>query len=86
MSEWFFIKQKQNRVIESLQEHRVIYVKWNTDELSVDLPKTVYLPVEILVEIHSVRDLDRKICNYLSDKFGYTVSDWQVSNPSRVEL
>tara|TARA_R110002167_G_scaffold97095_1_gene256600 strand:- start:679 stop:951 length:273 start_codon:yes stop_codon:yes gene_type:complete len=79
MSEWFFIRQKHGKILDSLKKNRRIIVAWEIDETTSSLPSEVTLPVEIFHGIFTSRDLDRSICNFLSSKFGHSVSSWQVS-------
>lgn len=79
MSEWFFIKQKEGKMIDSLKRNKKITVVWETDETESDLPSEVTLPAEIFHEVITSKDLNYNICNFLSNKFGHLVSSWRVS-------
>tara|TARA_B100000900_G_C20485880_1_gene677439 strand:- start:675 stop:875 length:201 start_codon:yes stop_codon:yes gene_type:complete len=53
-----------------------IKIEWETtgDEVQ-SLPETLDLP-EVLVE--EAKEDDYALCNYLSNEYGYLVSDWSV--------
>lgn len=72
-SEWFFIRNKEKEDWIVLLTERTIEVVWDTDDVDQReiLPRKVKLPAGI--------DLtNSEITNYLSNQFGYTVSDWWV--------
>ena len=70
--EWFYMQQWKKKHYEQLVQHRLVLVQWETDGEEVDLPSHVKLP--LCVEL-----TDNSISNYLSETFGYLVSDWQVA-------
>lgn len=76
-NEWFFIKNREEQQWIKLLMNRKVDVIWDTSgsdstEDIKDLPRTVKVPSDI--------DLtNESICKYLSDKYGYCVSDWWVS-------
>lgn len=48
-------------------KHRTVYVSWETDGESVDLPDKVDVPITLK---------DNEIANYLSDKYGWLVKSF----------
>ena len=70
--EWFYMQQWRKKQYEHLVQHRLILVQWETDGDEVDLPRCVKLPPELELN-------DISISNYLSETFGYLVSNWQVA-------
>lgn len=76
-NEWFFIKQREEEQWIKLLTTRKVDVIWdtsNTEDLTdvENLPRTVTVPKDI--------DLTNEdICDYLSNEYGYCVSDWWVS-------
>mgnify|MGYP003641142904 FL=1 len=78
MSEWFFIRQKEGKFIQSLRDSKKITVEWKPDNISCDLPSEVHLPEEIFDGVFTARDLNYNFSNYLASKFGHDVSSWQV--------
>ena len=78
MSEWFFIRQKEGKMIQSLRDSRKITVDWAKDNSSRDLPSEVILPEEIFEGVFTARDLNYNVSNYLANKFGHSVSSWRV--------
>ena len=53
---------------------RVDNIEWDTDEEDVDLPTTVIVPVADIVDRG---DLNERICNYLSDGYGWLVKAYE---------
>ena len=73
-NQWFYLRQWQQRSWERLLEHRTVRVSWDTDneDQREILPQFVKIPIGI--------DLTNEgISNYLSDTFGWCVSDWFVA-------
>ena len=78
MSEWFFIRQKEGRMIQSLRDSKKITVEWEPDNIPCNLPSEVTLPEEIFNGVFTARDLNYNVSNYLASKFGHGVSSWRV--------
>ena len=78
MSEWFFIRQKEGKMMESLKENRRIEVIWETDNPDAVLPSEVKLPKEVFEGVNKSADLDHSICDFLHKEFGCSVSSWKV--------
>ena len=78
MSEWFFIRQKEGKMMELLKENRKIEVIWETDNPDAELPSEVKLPKEVFEGVNKSSDLNYSVCNFLSSKFGYLVSSWKI--------
>lgn len=78
MSEWFFIRQKEGRMIQSLRDSRKITVDWAKDNSSHNLPSEVFLPEEIFEGVFTARDLNYNVSKYLANKFGCNISSWRV--------
>ena len=75
MSQWFYLRQWQQKAWERLLEHRTVRVSWDTDEEDQreTLPQFVKIPEGI--------DLTNEdISNYLSDTFNWCVADWSVAH------
>lgn len=79
MSEWFFIRQKEGKMIQTLKEERKIKVKWELEDPLKDLPSEVVLPPEIFHEVLTTQHLQHVVLNFLSNKFGCTVSSWKIA-------
>ena len=78
MSEWFFIRQKEGKMMEFLRENRKILVTWEVGALGVTLPTEVKLPKEVFEGVNKSADLDHSICDFLHKEFGCSVSSWKV--------
>ena len=79
-NQWLYIRQWKQKSWERLLEHRTVRVHWDTENLDQrdHLPQYVSIPSSI--------DLtDESICNYLSDTFGWCVSDWSVAHRGQYE-
>ena len=73
-NQWFYLRQWQQKSYERLLSHRTVRVSWNMDigDQRETLPQFVRIPDEIDLTNHA-------ISNYLSDTFGWCVSDWFVA-------
>ncbi len=78
MSEWFFIRRKEGKMMEFLRENRKILVTWEVGAHGITLPLEVKLPKEVFEGVNRSVDLDYNICNFLHSKFGCSVSSWKV--------
>jgi len=80
MSQWFYIRQWKQKSWERLLEHRTVRVSWDTaeEDQRATMPQFVRIPEGI--------DLTNDgISNYLSDTFGWCVSDWSVAHREQYE-
>ena len=80
MSQWFYIRQWRQKSWERLLEHRTVRVKWDTpdEDQRETMPQFVRIP-------DSIELTNEGICNYLSDTFGWCVSDWSVAHREQYE-
>ncbi len=80
MSQWFYIQQWKQKSWERLLENRTVRVKWDTDDVDQReiLPQFVHIP-------EGIELTNDGICNYLSDTFGWCVSDWTVAYREQYE-
>lgn len=56
---------------------RLIFVTWATDEGDDDAPSSIVRIPARLIQEGDFRYSD-PVADYLSDKYGYLVSDWQT--------
>ena len=73
-NQWFYLRQWKQKAWERLLEHRTVKVQWDVPEenLRETMPQFVKIPAGI--------DLTNEgISNYLSDTYGWCVSDWFVA-------
>ena len=80
MSQWFYIRQWKRKAWERLLEHRTVRVSWDMpdEDQRETMPQFVRIPEGI--------DLTNDgISNYLSDTFGWCVSDWSVAHREQYE-
>ena len=80
MSQWFYIRQWKQKAWERLLEYRTVRVIWDTDEEDQreTLPQFVQIP-------EGIELTNEGICNYLSDTYGWCVSDWSVAHREQYE-
>ena len=80
MSQWFYIRQWKQKAWERLLEFRTVRVCWDTDEEDQrgTLPQYVQIP-------DGIELTNDGICNYLSDTYGWCVSDWSVAHREQYE-
>ena len=80
MSQWFYIRQWRQKSWERLLEHRTVRVSWDTDDgdQRETLPQFVRIP-------DNVELTNKGISDYLSDTFGWCVSDWSVAHKEQYE-
>ena len=80
MSQWFYIRQWRQKSWERLLEHRTVRVSWDTDDgdQRETLPQFVRIPEDVELTNEGISD-------YLSDTFGWCVSDWSVAHKEQYE-
>jgi len=80
MSQWFYLRQWQQKAWERLLEHRTVRVSWDTGEEDQreTMPQFVRIPAGIELT-------NEGISNYLSDTFGWCVSNWVVAHREQYE-
>ena len=80
MSQWFYIQQWKQKSWERLLENRTVRVKWDAPDRdqAETMPQFVRIPDEVELT-------NEGICNYLSDTFGWCVSDWTVAYREQYE-
>ena len=80
MSQWFYIRQWRQKSWERLLEHRTVRVSWDIpdDDQRETMPQFVRIPENIELT-------NEGISNYLSDTFGWCVSDWSAAHKEQYE-
>ena len=80
MSQWFYIRQWKQKAWERLLEHRTVRVKWDIpdEDQRETMPQFVRIP-------DGIELTNEGICDYLSDTFGWCVSDWSVAHREQYE-
>jgi len=79
-SEWFYLRQWRQAAWQRLLEHRTVKVCWDTDEKDQReiLPQFVRIPA-------GVELTNKGISDYLSNTFGWCISDWFVAREDESE-
>ena len=74
MSQWFYIRQWEQKSWERLLEHRTVRVSWDipNEDQRETMPQFIKIPDGI--------DLTNEaICSNITDTFGWCVIDWSVA-------
>ena len=79
-NQWFYIRQWKQKSWERLLEHRTVRVSWDTaeEDQRETMPQFVRIP-------EGIELTNEGISNYLSDTFGWCVSDWSVAHREQNE-
>lgn len=63
-----------------MKQYEIYNIEWDTDDFSASklgLPKSVFVEIDETAENYDPYDINEYINNYLSDKYGFCVFDWQ---------